>query len=154
MLPGTASALALVTVAVFARSEVVLVGVTTIDTVFDEPLPIDGKSHLTVPETLLQVPPVAAVTDLKVVPAGTGSSMCTPAAASGPLFVTVSVYVRSWLTITGSGASVLVIDRSPVVVTKPNMNVAGLPSSLPASAGSASQPAIAGPFGQLDSPSE
>ena len=45
--------------------------------------------------------------------------------------------------------------RSPVVVTNPNMNVAGLPWSRPAFAGSASQPATVFPTsGQLDSPSE
>jgi hypothetical protein len=49
--------------------------------------------------------------DTQVAPAGRVSVIDTPVAELGPLFVTVIVYVRFCPTITGSGESVLVIDR-------------------------------------------
>ena len=44
--------------------------------------------------------------------AGRESVRVTPVAGPGPLLVTVSVYVRNLPAVTGSGASVFVIDKS------------------------------------------
>ena len=50
--------------------------------------------------------------ELNVTPVGRLSVTITPVAGFGPLFVTVTVYVSVAFTVTGSGASVLVKDKS------------------------------------------
>jgi hypothetical protein len=60
-----------------------------------------------IPRQLHPVPLAVA----PVTPAGSVSVTLTLVAVLGPLFVTVRVYVRFWPTTTGSGASVLVMDK-------------------------------------------
>src|SRR3954447_14646003 len=69
------------------------------------------RLQVTVPDALLQVQfvPVALT---KVVPAGSVSTTLTADASSGPALLTPIVYVRVPFTVTGSGESVLVIERS------------------------------------------
>src|SRR5688572_16753163 len=60
-----------------------------------------------------QAPPVPPITaqDTKLTEAGRLSTTVTDSAASGPLFVTLIVYVRFVPVTTGFGAAVLVIAR-------------------------------------------
>src|SRR5207344_2073592 len=76
----------------------------------------EGLVQLTVPALpiagVVQVQPTADVSELNVMPVGNGSSSVADAAAFGPALATVIVYVNALPTVIGSGASVLVTDRS------------------------------------------
>src|SRR5205814_887327 len=56
--------------------------------------------------------PCELVTETNVIPAGSGSATLTPVAASGPLFVTVSVQVTLLPSVAGFGEPLFVIARS------------------------------------------
>jgi hypothetical protein len=73
------------------------------------------NEHVTV-VVPLQVP-CDEEADTNVTPAGKISVTMTPVALLGPLLVTVIVYVNVLPTTTGSGASVLEIDRSAAALT-------------------------------------
>jgi hypothetical protein len=88
----------------------VSVGRTTIVTVADAPFARSPSAHVTVvvPEQL----PWLAVNDLALNPAGSVSVTVTALDVFGPLFVTVSVYVRSRPVLVGSAESTFVMARS------------------------------------------
>jgi uncharacterized repeat protein (TIGR01451 family) len=67
--------------------------------------------HVSVAPAAAQAPCVE-VAETYVVPVGSGSLTFTPVAASGPLFVTVSVHVIGLPTVTGFGLPDFVIARS------------------------------------------
>ena len=119
-LPGLGSAVVDVAVAVLDRTVPPAVEGLTLTTRVKTAFPTasDGLAQEMVP-----VPPTAGVvhdqpataeSDTKVVPAGSVSLHATVAAASGPLLVTVIVYVRFVPAVTGSGESVLVTARSAI----------------------------------------
>jgi hypothetical protein len=97
------------TVAVF-ESGAAAVGVTTIVTVAEAPEASVPRLHVTV--AVPEQEPTDGVADTKVTPAGSVSLTLTAAAALGPALAAVSVYVRFVPTVTGSGESVFVIERS------------------------------------------
>lgn len=65
-------------------------GLTTMSIVAVAPLPIVNRSHVTVPPDSTQLPWVG-VAETNITLGGSWSMTVTPRAASGPLFVTVSV---------------------------------------------------------------
>jgi hypothetical protein len=87
-------------------------GVTTIVTVALAPLVSVPRLHSTVPPLKVHGSPWLEVADPNVTVGGSWSDTITFVAVLGPAFDTASVYVRFWPTSTGSGASLLVIDRS------------------------------------------
>ncbi len=104
-----ASGVALITVALLVI-EPVAVGFTTIVTVaapFGAMEPMEQVIGL----LMLQEPWVEFVLT-RLTPDGKVSVTTTPSAASGPLLVTLSVYVRSLLIMTGSGRSLMAIAKS------------------------------------------
>src|SRR5437773_602853 len=80
------------------------------------PLASDGVVHVTVPVEptggVVQDHPAGVGIDWNVVCEGNGSFMVTLVATFGPALLTVIVYVSVAPGATGSGESVLVIDRS------------------------------------------
>ena len=78
----------------------------------------DGLEHETVPGSpgagVVHAQPDTSGIETKLSPAGSVSLHDALAAASGPLFVTVIVYVRFAPVFTGSGESTLVTDRSAI----------------------------------------
>jgi hypothetical protein len=83
-----------------------------------DPTPTDGLVQAWVPVPPSgsgeHVHPAAAATETNVVPAGVVSETVTFDAASGPAFVTVIEYVMFEPARTGSGASILEIERSAI----------------------------------------
>jgi hypothetical protein len=79
------------------------------------PLARVPRLHVTV-TVPLQLP-CDVMVDTQVAPPGKVSVMVTPVAALGPLLVTTIVYVRFCPTKTGSGLSVLVIERLAAAFT-------------------------------------
>jgi hypothetical protein len=107
---GFKSASKLVTVDVFATAPGRM-GVTTMVTVAVAPFASAPSVQVTVPSSWLQLPCVG-VAEPNVTPAGSTSISVAAAAASGPPFPTVIVYVSIPPTVTGSGESVLTTERS------------------------------------------
>jgi hypothetical protein len=89
----------------------VIVVVTTIEIVALAPLAMLPKLHVTVPPASEHVPWLG-VADTYVTLGSSVSVTTTPVALSGPLFVTVTLYVTFPPTTTGSELSVFVIERS------------------------------------------
>src|SRR5439155_453008 len=85
------------------------------------PLAVGPVVQFTVPAEptagVVQVQPAGVMIDWNVVPGGSGSVTVTLAAVEGPLLLTTSVYVRFSPGRAGSGASVLVIERSAEAMT-------------------------------------
>jgi hypothetical protein len=116
--PGFPSAVAEVAVAVFVRTvPSVTDGATaTVNVNTEFPTANDGFEHDTVPAAptagVVHDQPAPAGKETNVVPAGSVSLHDAEDAASGPLFVTVIVYVKLFPAFTGSGVSTLVTARS------------------------------------------
>jgi hypothetical protein len=88
-----------------------VLGVTTIVTVAFAPSPMLPRLQVTVPPDSLHVPWLG-MAEPKGTPVGSVSVSTTPVAVSGPMLVTVSVYVNDFPGATGSGESVLDRDKS------------------------------------------
>jgi len=87
------------------------VGVTVIAAVAEALTAIVANVQVTV---VLTMPVQAELAEANVAPTGSVSVIFTPVAGLGPLFVTVSVYVKGLPAFTGFGCAVLVSDRSAV----------------------------------------
>jgi hypothetical protein len=109
LLPILGSDTLLFTVAVLLKPPAV-VGVTTIVTVALPPFAMLPRLQVTVLDPL-QPLPWLGVADTNITPAGKGSVTVTPVAVLGPALPTINVYVKFCPTNTGSGDSVLVIER-------------------------------------------
>ena len=116
--PGFPSADAEVAVAVFERTVPALTdGATaTVNVNTELPTANDGFEHDTVPAAptagVVHDQPATAGKETNVDPAGSVSLHDAEVAASGPLFVTVIVYVKLVPAVTGSGVSTLDTARS------------------------------------------
>src|SRR2546422_11748304 len=118
LLPGFPSGVLEVAVAVLLRVEpAATVGATlTVRVKTELPTANEGFEQLTEPGSpasgAVQPQPETPGNDTNVVPVGNVSLHEALAAASGPLLLTVIVYVRFDPAFTGSGLSSLVTDRS------------------------------------------
>ena len=107
-----------VTVAVFERTVPSGVAPSTAATIVKvaEPTGSEAIEQETVPFVptagVEQLQPAGALTETKVVPAGSGSESGTVSAAMVPAFATVTVQVRFAPATTGSGVSTFVTERS------------------------------------------
>src|SRR5207237_434325 len=116
LLPPAGSPVAALTVAVSVIEPPVLGAVHVIVIEGAAPTAADARVHVTTWPATPHAQPVP-VAETKVVPAGSVSVTVTVAAALGPAFETSTVYVSVAPAVTGSGASVIAIDRSALAVT-------------------------------------
>ena len=134
-LPGTGSAVAALTVAVFVYVPAGAARFAVTDTVMTHEAAAAsvGRVHVTALPTWPQAPD-GEVTFVTVNCAGTVSETCTVEASDGPLFVTVSVYVNACPGTTGSAESIFTIARSADRVTL-SVSVAALFAPFGSAAG-------------------
>lgn len=115
LLPGTGSAVAVDTVAVFASVVACDGAVATIAIAGAAPLASEARVHVTVVVPLHAQP--VPVADTKVMPAGRVSTTESEVAVLGPALLTLIVNVTLLDATAGSGASVIAIDTSDEAVT-------------------------------------